>query len=104
MINFIISGKPSDYYISLKDRINILLGRSFITGWYRKSTDEIYINLSNTFKKYPDPKSFFTHLIQTIAHETIHRFIIKNIGEIDAKKQEWVLDKMGIGHNKKWFV
>ena len=98
---------PWRAYMSTKHRLNVLRGKSYVTGWYSTKKDKIYIHLTNLYKKYSDEKTFLNHFKDALAHETIHQFISKELKNIDPEtaympaSQEEVLDMMCIGHNIK---
>ena len=94
-INFILKREvlPTNYYISLKDRILLNLGKKRITGWYNIEKNEINIHLANLWIRHK--KNFKKELIKSINHEMIHYFIENNFSKrvIQARVQEELIHK-----------
>lgn len=79
--NFILTKKilPTNFYISLKDRILIILGRKKIVGWYDIKKNEINIHLANLWSRHKE--NFEKELIKTINHEIVHSIIENHFGK-----------------------
>ena len=79
--NFILKREilPTSYYISLKDRILLKLGKKKVFGWYDIPNDEINIHLTNLWIRHK--KDFLKEVIKTLIHEEVLGAIEKEFGK-----------------------